>query len=140
MICFTDYITVNSTRDVEFIDITDDIARLVKSSGIRDGVVTLFTQHTTTALKINEKCGRLQEDMVEMMEKIAPRKGNYRHNIKTVDGRENGHSHLRSLFLNTSEQIPLKGGELLLGNWQRIFFIELDGPRGERRVLVSVVA
>lgn len=139
MEAFTEIINVATTQRIQFVDITDDVLRLVNSSGIREGVVTVFTQHTTTAIKINEKCDRLQNDMVAAMDRLAPWDGTYMHNEQTVDNRPNGASHVKSLFLNASEHIPVKNREVLLGGWQRIFFVELDGSRNDRRVIVSVV-
>lgn len=139
MDCYTDYINIKSDKSIEFVDITEKVRGIVQSSGFKDGVVTVFTQHTTTAIRVTEHCDRLQQDMISCLEKISPSSGTYRHNEDTVDGRPNAHSHLKALFLNSSEQIPLKNGEMLLGGWQTIFFVELDGPRENRNVIINIV-
>ncbi|MCG8375098.1 MAG: YjbQ family protein, partial [Chlorobiales bacterium] len=64
--------------------------------------------------------------------------GDYKHNITSVDGRDNAHSHLMGLFMNSSETIPFESGKLLLGEWQSIFLVELDGPRPERSILMQI--
>jgi secondary thiamine-phosphate synthase enzyme len=121
---------------VQFIDITDQIAEIVNDSGILNGWVNIQTQHTTTAIIINEHEPLLLEDMKDLLERFAPQQHAYRHNdfsIRTVnmqpDEQPNGHSHCRSLFLRASETVNVIEGKLNLGRWQRIFFIELDCPR-----------
>ena len=131
-------ISFETTGAVEFIDLTDQVRKAFAASGVKDGLVTIFTRHTTTAVKINERCGRLQQDMLAFLERAVP-DANYRHNSGTVDGRANARSHLMSLLLNASETVPAAEGKLLLGEWQSIFFIELDGPRAQRSVFVRVI-
>lgn len=131
-------IAFQTRQAVEFIDLTDRVRQALEASGVRDGLVTVFTHHTTTAVKINERCNRLQEDMLALLERAVPN-ADYRHDEDTVDGRKNARAHLMSLLLSASETIPAAGGKLLLGEWQSVFFVELDGPRRERTVTVKVV-
>ncbi len=131
-------IRLNTEQPIEFVDITDRVRHALSTSGIRDGLLTVFSRHTTCAVKVNEKCDRLQLDMKELLERAVPH-AEYRHDADTVDGRANGRGHLMSLMLNASETIPVVDGNLLLGNWQSVFFVELDGPRAERGVVVRVV-
>ena len=128
----------------EFIDITEDVRSAVETSGIREGAVTVFSRHTTAAVKINEHEPLLLEDMSCFLEKVAPRSADYRHNdftIRTANMTEdecpNGHAHCQHLLLSASETIPVSDGDLLLGRWQRVFFIELDRPR-LREVVIQV--
>ena len=79
----------------------------------------------------------LQRDMVKFLTDLVPRNGDYLHNRNPVDGRDNAHAHLMGLFMNATETVPISGGQLLLGGWQSIFFIELDGPRPKRQVLLQ---
>jgi len=130
---------------VQFIDITDQIAEIVNDSGILNGWVNIQTQHTTTAIIVNEHEPLLLEDMKDLLERCAPQQHDYRHNdfnIRTVnmqpDEQPNGHSHCRALFLRASETLNIVEGKLNLGRWQRIFFIELDCPR-LRNVSVMVM-
>ncbi|MCH7482175.1 MAG: YjbQ family protein [Chloroflexi bacterium] len=134
-----------TTRAPEFLDITQEITDIVHQSGARDGLVCVYTKHTTAAIKINENEPLLLRDMEAFLERVAPQDAYYGHNdfsLRTVNMTEdecpNGHSHCRHLFLGTSETIPLIGGELQFGTYQRVFLIELDRPRS-REVLVSIV-
>jgi secondary thiamine-phosphate synthase enzyme len=128
----------------EFIDITDEVLTAVEASAVREGSVTVFSRHTTAAVKINENEPLLLEDMARFLERAAPREADYRHNdfvIRTVNMTEdecpNGHSHCQHLLLSASETIPICEGAALLGRWQRVFLIELDRPR-LRQVVIQV--
>jgi len=128
----------------EFIDITDEVLAAVEASEVREGSVTVFSRHTTAAVKINENEPLLLEDMARFLERAAPREADYRHNdfvIRTVNMTEdecpNGHSHCQHLLLSASETIPICEGAALLGRWQRVFLIELDRPR-LRQVVIQV--
>ncbi len=129
----------------EFIDITDDVQEIVTESGVRFGQVTVFSTHTTAAIKVNENEPLLLQDMARILRQIAPIQAEYEHNDfsrRTVNIDEgeckNGHSHCQHLFLSTSETIPIVDGALASGQWQRIFLVELDQPR-QRRVLVNII-
>ncbi len=134
----TTTITLKTGRPIEIIDLTGEIASAVATSGFENGQVTIISRHTTAFVNINEKEPRLQEDMETFLKRLVPRDGNYQHNISPIDGRDNAHSHLLGLFMNASETIPFSGGKMLLGEWQSIFFIELDGPRKERNLLIQI--
>jgi len=127
------------------IDITDWVKGCVAESKVSNGLVLVYSRHTTAAVKINENEPLLIEDMAEFLERIAPRDAYYRHNdfsIRTVNMTEdespNGHAHLQHLMLGCSETIPLIDGKIPFGQWQSIFFIELDHPR-PREVMVQIV-
>ena len=129
-------IKLTASSAPEFIDITDEVLGAVEASGVRDGTVTVFSRHTTAAVKINEHEPLLLEDMARFLARVAPQTADYRHNdftIRTANMTEdecpNGHSHCQHLLLSASETIPICDGETLLGRWQRIFLIELDRPR-----------
>jgi secondary thiamine-phosphate synthase enzyme len=124
---------------IEIVDITADVRAWVRQTGIRDGVLTAISLHTTARVNINEREAELQHDMVEYLTRLVPREGAYRHNVHTVDDRANAHAHLLGLFINASESIPVADGELVLGGWQSLFFIELDGPRAARGVYLQLM-
>ncbi|HEX4935003.1 MAG TPA: secondary thiamine-phosphate synthase enzyme YjbQ, partial [Gemmatimonadaceae bacterium] len=111
----------------------------VRASGVRHGLLTVMSPHTTARITINEREGELQRDMVRFLEWIAPADGDYGHNRAPVDDRLNAHAHLVGLFLNASESIPVADGDLLLGGWQSLFFVELDGPREARDVVLHLM-
>ena len=134
----THTIRIQTTKPVEIIDITPEVTTALVSSGLQQGQVTIISQHTTAFININEKEERLLEDMETWLKRLVPKDGNYLHNLNPIDGRHNAHSHLLGLFMNSSETIPFSEGKLLIGQWQSIFFVELDGPREERSVLVQI--
>ena len=127
-----------TTKPIEIIDITAEVRAALLSSGLERGQVTVISRHTTAFVNINEKEERLLEDMETYLKRLVPKDGNYLHNLNPVDGRHNAHSHLLGLFMNSSETIPFAEGKMLLGEWQSIFFIELDGPREERSILLQI--
>lgn len=131
-------IKIETTHPIQIIDITDRVSSLVKGSGVKDGGVTVITQHTTTAININEREEGLQRDMVDFLTRQVPKGGDFIHNRNAADGRPNAHSHLLTLFSNASETVPVSDGKMLLGGRQSIFFIELDGPREERTFIVQI--
>ena len=136
---------ITSERAPEFIDITGLVRESVKRSGLRDGIVVVFSRHTTAAVKINENEPLLIQDMEDFLERVSPRHGAYRHNdfsVRTVNMTEdecpNGHAHCQHLTLSTSESVPLVDGDIQLGRWQSIFMVELDYGR-PREVLVQIM-
>lgn len=136
---------IETSEAPEFIDITKDVQRIVAESGVLFGQVTVYSTHTTAAIKVNENEPLLLEDMARVLQELAPRHADYGHNDfsrRTVNMEEeecaNGHAHCQHLFLSTSETIPIMDGEMPVGKWQRIFFVELDRPR-QRRVLVNLI-
>jgi secondary thiamine-phosphate synthase enzyme len=127
-----------TTKPIEIIDITAEVSAALLSSGLERGQVTVISRHTTAFININEKEERLLEDMETFLKRFVPKDGNYQHNLNPIDGRHNAHSHLLGLFMNSSETIPFAEGKMLLGEWQSLFFIELDGPREERSILLQI--
>ncbi len=138
-------LVIETSEAPEFIDITEDVQRIVAESGVRFGQISVYSTHTTAAIKVNENEPLLLQDMARVLQRIAPRHADYEHNDfsrRTVNMEEeecaNGHAHCQHLFLSTSETMPIIDGELPVGQWQRIFLIELDRPRA-RRVLVNII-
>jgi len=126
-------ISVSTHNRNEMIDITDPVREVVRSSGIKDGIVTVFCPHTTGAITINENADPdVIHDMLLTLEALIPhhRQG-YRHSEGNSD------AHVKSSLVGTSETVILQGGSLLLGTWQGIYFCEFDGPRS-RKVHISV--
>lgn len=141
----TRILDVTTERHLEFVDVTDQVATALAESGVRDGFAVVFSRHTTAGIRINEHEPLLLEDMARLLGQLAPTSAGYQHDdfsIRTVNltegERVNGHSHCRSLLLGASETVPVSGGSLLLGRWQRIFLVELDGP-ARREFIVQVV-
>lgn len=133
-------LTLETTAPIEFIDLTERIRTWLRTTGVRDGLLTITSPHTTARITRNEREDELQGDMVRFLEGLAPREGAYRHNLDTVDGRANAHSHLLGLLMPASESVPVVEGELSMGSWQSLFFVELDGPRAAREVQLQFIA
>ncbi len=133
-----------STADESFIDITDDVSRIVHASGIRNGFAQIYSQHTTAAIRINENEPLLIADFKRLLDRLSPGDGSYDHDQLErrigigPDEPRNGHAHCQHLLLSSSESVPVIEGELQLGKWQRVFLVELDSPR-QRQITVEVV-
>jgi secondary thiamine-phosphate synthase enzyme len=125
-------------KPIDILDITADVRAALEETGLRQGTVTVLSRHTTACVNINEQEPRLVQDMITFLKRLVPRDGDYLHNLEPIDGRDNAHSHLLGLFMNSTETIPFAEGRMLLGEWQSIFLIELDGPRKERQVLIQI--
>ncbi|MBU4374244.1 MAG: secondary thiamine-phosphate synthase enzyme YjbQ [Euryarchaeota archaeon] len=125
---------IQTTTHTELIDITDRIRAVVKESGIKDGICVISTRHTTSGIIINENERGLRKDILEMLETLVPENKSYAHN--QIDN--NADSHLRAVLLGNSATIPIEDGHLVLGTWQSIFFVELDGPRN-RNVNIKII-
>ncbi len=145
MRALTQLVRVDTERQLEFVDVTDHVVCAVGDSGVRDGFAVVFSRHTTAGIRINEHEPLLLEDMARLLEHLAPTGAGYGHDdfaVRTVnlteDERVNGHSHCRSLLLGASETVPISAGRLLLGRWQRIFLVELDGS-AKRELIIQVV-
>ena len=124
-----------------FTNITTDVAGNVPKGFT--GLVHVFSRHTTSGIRIIEDETLLKADYERFLDKMAPEQGFYAHNI--IDGRDvppeerlNGHSHIRTLFFPTSEMVPVENGKLMLGQWQKIFLVELD-PAREREIVINFI-
>ena len=129
-------------------DITEDVAEIVRQSGVTDGICCVYSPHTTCCVRVNEFETGFLEDFTSLLKRLVPRESYYAHddwdrrteNICPEDmDFGNGHSHCMAMLLGTAgESVPVRNGELQLGTWQRVLFIELDRER-DRRWLVQVV-
>mgnify|MGYP001378937665 CR=1 FL=1 len=139
-------LSVKSSTAPEFVDITNLVKDVIRNSRVRNGIVVVYSKHTTAAIKIQENEPLLLEDMTNLLERLAPMDEVYGHNdfnVRTVHMNEdecpNGHSHCQHLMLSSSESIPLVDGYLALGQYQAIFMVELDRDKSEREILVQVM-
>jgi secondary thiamine-phosphate synthase enzyme len=129
-------------------DITDDVAEAVRESGVQNGIVCVYSPHTTCCIRVNEFENGFLDDFATLLRRLVPSESYYAHddwdrrteNICEEDmERGNGHAHCMSMLLGgAGESIPVREGELALGTWQRVLFLELDRER-DRRWLVQVV-
>ena len=123
--------TVDTTDRVEVVDLTDRIAQLVRAQGVREGLASVWVLHTTCAVFVNENQKALLADFKRVLEQLVPRDADWRHNDPAHSDcdRMNADSHLRTLLLGHSLTLQVSGGDVVLGQWQRVLMAELDGPR-----------
>jgi secondary thiamine-phosphate synthase enzyme len=136
------YIELETVEGIALHDLMPGIKEAVAKTGIKHGFVTVTSQHTTTAIAINENEERLVEDIKTFLNRIIPPSDKYLHNDIALrdcppDEPENAHSHLAAMLLGSSEVVALAEGELVLGQYQSVMLYELDGPR-TRKVNVQV--
>jgi secondary thiamine-phosphate synthase enzyme len=130
-------------KQFELIDITGQVKAILESSGVSSGMVTVFSPHTTAAIRINHNEPLLIQDIIKMLYRLVPVDINYSHDWFEIRAgieageRSNGHAHVKDFLLGSSETIPVANREVQLGNKQSIFLVELDGGR-EREVVVAV--
>jgi secondary thiamine-phosphate synthase enzyme len=125
------------TRGSGFSDFTDEVARAVGESGIRDGICTLFIQHTSASLLIQENADpAVLRDLTRWLEKIAPESAEYEHD---AEGPDDMPAHLRAALLSTSETIPVRQGRLALGTWQAIYLVEHRRRGSARSVELTIL-
>lgn len=125
---------VKTTRKSQVLDITSRVQDIVEQNGSVDGLCCVFVPHATAAVIINENADpNIGEDLQDALAKLIS-EGIWRHD--RIDG--NAAAHIKAAILGPSETVPVKGGRLVLGTWQSIMLVELDGPR-ERQVIVQIV-
>ena len=127
-----------STRGRGSYEITDEVARVIRGSGLKEGVVTVFVRHTSASLVIYENADpSAREDLHEFLDRIAPDGEGW--HVHTMEGPDDTASHLRMAVTRTSETIPVSGGRMVLGTWQGIFLLEHRRAPHRRGIAVSVV-
>ena len=124
---------VKSHQREQLVEFTDQVADKLRESGVTEGIVVLYVQHTTAGLTINENADPdVPRDMLHALRTLIPQHGmGFRH------GEENSDAHIKASLTGSSVTIPFKDGRLLLGRWQGIFLCEFDGGR-ERQVIMIV--
>ncbi|TET34819.1 MAG: YjbQ family protein [Anaerolineales bacterium] len=133
----TGNIDLSTRGNADMHDLTKAVEDIVKSSGVNSGLVTVFTPSATSAITTIEFESGALEDLRHALDEIAPQDRTYQHNLRWGDG--NGHSHLRSALLKTSFTIPIIAGNMTLGTWQQILFVDFDVRPRQRRLVVQVI-
>lgn len=131
----TKKIEFNTKGETDIIDITKKVGDNLKKIPVTNGVVTIFVPGATGGLTTVEYESGLIQDLKNMFERIAPRHGEYMHNLKWKDG--NGFSHVRASLLGPSLVIPFENKKLCLGTWQQIIFIDFDNRPREREIVLQ---
>jgi secondary thiamine-phosphate synthase enzyme len=124
---------VRSHQREELVDFTEEVQKKLKESGAKDGIVVLFSQHTTAGLTVNENADPdVPRDMLHALRTLIPQHGmGFRH------GEENSDAHIKTSLVGSSVTVPFADGKLLLGRWQGIFLCEFDGGR-ERKIVMMI--
>jgi secondary thiamine-phosphate synthase enzyme len=132
---FTDYLFFTTRERREMIRITDEVADIVRRSGVREGMVLVSAMHITAGVYVNDWEEGLIEDFGEWLEKLAPSGRNYRHH---QTGEDNADAHLKRTLIGHQVTLPITNGKLDLGPWEQVFYAEFDGRR-KKRVVVKVM-
>ena len=139
MVVISKSLKISSSSNFQIMDITRDIVAVLneinKENKMDNGIVNIFTKHSTSAIRVNENEKGLLFDFEKALKYIVKEKDNYKHDF--IDN--NAASHIRAFLLGSSETIPIVDGRLGLGTWQSIFFVELDGPRSNRTVELTFI-
>ena len=124
-------LTIETDERIELVDLTDRLMAIARQQGVREGFLNLWSLHTTCAVFINEFQNALLTDIKQVLEHLVARDAEWRHNDPAHSDcdRMNADSHLRALLLGHSMTLQISGGEIVLGQWQRVLMAELDGPR-----------
>lgn len=127
-------IQIKSSKQTEFINITNEINEIVRKSGVKSGICIVFIPHTTASVTINENADpNVIKDIVMELNKVIPFEDSYKH----LEG--NSPAHIKASLIGSSETILIESGRLMLGTWQGIFFCEFDGPR-IRNIYVKIIS
>ncbi len=118
-------------------DITGEVQRIVRESGLKNGIVTVFCPSSTSGVTTIEFESGALSDLKRTFEEIAPEDAEYLHNLRWGDG--NGYAHVRAALLGPSLTVPIRDGHLLLGTWQQITFIDFDNRPRRREIIVQVM-
>lgn len=128
-------ITINTSKKLEVIKVTNKVQEIVNESGINDGLVVIHAPHATVALIVNEYEPRIVEDYLKWIERYVPPSAGWRHD--EID--DNAYAHIASAIIGSSKVVPVHNGRLMLGRWQEIMLVELDGPRTSRKLMIQVL-
>jgi secondary thiamine-phosphate synthase enzyme len=137
MSTYTGEVTLETNGEPDIIDVTKQVEAQVQSSGIRTGLVSVFCVGSTGAVTTIEFEPGLLEDLPNAMDRIAPQDATYEHHLRWQDG--NGHSHVRASIIGPTLTIPIINGNLPLGTWQQIVFLELDVRPRKRRLIIQAI-
>lgn len=139
MVVINKSIKIDTSSNFQIMDITCDIIAIFneinKENKFNEGIVNVFTKHSTSAIRVNENEKGLLNDFEKVLKGFVMENDNYRHDF--IDN--NAASHIRAFILGSSETIPIVDGRLGLGTWQSIFFVELDGPRRGRTINLTFI-
>ena len=131
----TKYLTFNTRRHRQYVNITEQVAAVVAESDIQEGMVLVSAMHITAGVFVNDAESGLLDDIDEWLERLAPFREDYRHHRT---GETNGDAHLKNLLVGHQVIVPITGGQLDLGPWQQIYYAEFDGQRPKRLIIKAM--
>ena len=131
----TEYLWFNTTKHREYINITAEVDRVLKKSGIAEGMILVSAMHITAGVYVNDAENGLIQDIDKWLEELAPFNPDYKHHHT---GETNGDSHLKNLLIGHEVIVPVTNGKLDLGTWQQVYYAEFDGQR-RKRLLIKVM-
>jgi len=131
----TDYLWFNTKKKKEFINITDEVQKVVTKSGVKEGFVLVSAMHITAGVFVNDEEEGIKNDLIQWAENLAPFRSDYQHHRT---GETNADAHLKSILFHHQVIVPVTNGKLDFGPWQQIFYAEFDGQR-RKRVIIKVL-
>ena len=137
MTVISEIIRIDSKGENDIVDITEKTSKAVEETKLKNGIVTVFVPGSTAALTTIEYEQGLKDDFCGMLSRIAPKEVKYEHEKRWHDG--NGHSHIRASLVGPSLTIPFKEGNLILGMWQQIVFLEMDIRQRKRDIILQII-
>ncbi|MEW6748323.1 MAG: secondary thiamine-phosphate synthase enzyme YjbQ [Candidatus Micrarchaeota archaeon] len=131
----TEYLHLRTEKKIDIVRITDEVERVVRESGVKEGLVLVNPMHITAAVVVNDNESGLHIDYLRILDKLVPYKADYRHNDT---GEDNAAAHIWRQLMGHQVVLPITKGELDFGTWEQIFYFEFDGQR-DKRILVKVI-
>jgi secondary thiamine-phosphate synthase enzyme len=128
----TEYVTFTTRKEREYLNMTAAVEKAVAASGCAEGMALVSAMHITAGVYVNDAESGLIQDIDEWLERLAPRRSDYRHH---ATGEDNGDSHLKNLLIGHEVILPITKGRLDLGPWQQVYYAEFDGRRPKRVVI-----
>jgi secondary thiamine-phosphate synthase enzyme len=135
MIAYTEYLTMKTAQRYEIIDITDEVQRFCSKSKLNDGIILVTAMHITASIFVNDHEPGLWKDIAAWLEELAPSKPDYKHH---ETGEDNADAHLKRMILGHQVVVPVTGGKLDFGPWERVHYGEFDGQRPKRILMKAL--
>jgi secondary thiamine-phosphate synthase enzyme len=132
---YTEYLTFETSKPREYLNITLQVRGVLEKSGIREGMILVSAMHITAGIWVNDAEDGLIADIDEWLEKLAPFRRDYRHHRT---GETNGDAHLKSLLVHHEVIVPVTAGKLDFGPWQEVYYAEFDGQRPKRVIIKAM--
>jgi secondary thiamine-phosphate synthase enzyme len=132
-----DALSLETQGDGDIVDLTDQAQKAIENHGLRDGLCTVFVAHSTCGMTTIEFEPGCNQDINDVLERIAPQDDRWEHNERNAD--TNGHSHVRAALIGPSVTVPFANSEMHLGTWQRIVLIDFDDRPRTRKVVIQLL-